>query len=120
MPPHEPITPASAEKFLPHWIWFVGVVFTPFLLIVLGFLGAGFGGLVPAEIAAACPRVAVSLSAIGMAAAVVRRRRAAIALAALGLSISLGGLLLLWWLSSTEATSARVTVVDRAPQHTHR
>jgi len=87
------------EKYQPHWLWATCFVFAPFCLTALGFIGIWPQTLIPLGVAESAPRVALVISVIGMGVAVVRRKATAVALAALGFVIALGGYLLLSWLS---------------------
>jgi hypothetical protein len=87
------------ERYQPHWLWAVCFVLAPFCLTALGFMGIWPQPLIPLGVAESAPRVALVISLIGVGAAIVRRKATAIALAALGFVIALGGYLLLSWLS---------------------
>lgn len=84
---------------MPHWLWATCCILVPFCLTALGFLGLSPELLVPLNVAAAAPRLAVLVSLGGLAAAVIHRRRATVGIAAFGAAASVSGLLLLMWLS---------------------
>ena len=92
------LTREPARAYEPHWLWAVTFVGAPLVLIVTGFLGMPIGSSVPLRVAESSPLLAVMLTAIGMGAAVIRRRKVLIQLAGIGLAISVTGYLLLLWL----------------------
>jgi len=85
------------EKYQPHWFWALTFVLIPLILIVVGFLGSALGSVVPLSVAIAAPKLAVVVAVIGMAAALIRRRKVPIELAVIGLALSVSGYLLLFW-----------------------
>jgi hypothetical protein len=87
------------NEYQPHWVWFVAFVVAPLSLLLISVVGIEPGSLVPLGLAATAPGVALGLAASGMAAALLRRRKAPIQISAVGLSASLAGYLLHWWLS---------------------
>jgi hypothetical protein len=97
-------TAVLRKTYQPHWVWFVAFVVTPvalqsisMLLLIIGVLRIESGSLVPLGWAAVGPGIALSLSAVGMGAALIRRRKGPIQIAAFGLALSVTAYLLLWW-----------------------
>ncbi len=89
------------EDYQPHWFWAVMLILVPALLMVIGFLGLEIGSsIISPPLGAAAPRIALILSVAGMGAAFVRRRRAVIDIAAVGLILTGVGFSLLLWLST--------------------
>jgi hypothetical protein len=87
------------EKYQPHWMWATCFIFVPFCLTALGFLGISRGSFVSLRVAALGPQLAVLVSLGGIVAASIHRRKLAVGIAALGLAISVGGFLLLLWVT---------------------
>jgi hypothetical protein len=87
------------EKYQPHWLWATCFIFVPFCLTALGFLGISRTSFISLRVATLAPQLAVLVSLGGILAASIRRRRLAFGIAALGLAISVGGLLLLVWVT---------------------
>ena len=83
----------------PHWLWAVVFIVAPFALITISVLGIEIGSIIPFGLAETAPKVAVVMSCIGMAVSLSLGRRVLIAIAAIGLSISVGGLLVLLWVT---------------------
>ncbi len=83
----------------PHWLWALVFIVAPFTLITIGVLGIAVGSIIPFGLAETAPKVAVVMSFIGMAVSLRLRRRVLIAIAAIGLTISVGGLLMLLWVT---------------------
>jgi len=86
-------------KYQPHWLWATCFLFAPFALMVLGFVGIWPQPLIPLSFAELGPRLAVLLSLIGIAAALVRRKRITFGIVGLGGAMTGAGYLLLSWLS---------------------
>jgi len=87
------------KEYQPHWVWFVAFVVAPLSLLLISVVGIAPGSLVPLDLAAAAPRLALGLAVSGMGAALIGRRKEPIQIAAVGLGVSVAGYLLLWWLS---------------------
>ena len=87
------------EKYQPHWVWFLACVVAPVTLLLISVVGIGLGSPIPLGLAAAAPKLGVSIAAVGLAAALVRRRKEPIAIAALGVALTGSGFLLLMWLT---------------------
>jgi hypothetical protein len=87
------------EKYQPHWLWATCFIFVPFCLTALGFLGISRNSFISLRVAELGPQLALLVSLGGIAAASIRRRRVAFGIAALGLAVSVGGFLLLVWVT---------------------
>lgn len=83
----------------PHWLWATVFIVVPFALVTISVLGIPVGSIIPYGVAETAPEVAVVLSCIGMAVSLRLGRRVLIAIAAIGLTISVGGLLMVLWVT---------------------
>lgn len=83
----------------PHWLWAVVFIVAPFALIAIGVLGIAVGSIISFGLAETAPKVAVAMSCIGMAVSLCLGRRVLIAIAAIGLTISVGGLFMVLWVT---------------------
>ena len=83
----------------PHWLWAVVFIVAPFALITISVFGIEVGSIIPFGLAETAPKVAVVMSCIGMAVSLRLGRRVLIGIAAIGLTISVGGLLMLLWVT---------------------
>ena len=83
------------EASEPHWLWLLGSLVAPTSLLLFSLLGLGRGSFVSADVAAIIALVAVITSVTFAGAALVRRSRLAIAITAIGASLTLLGF---WWL----------------------
>ena len=97
MPRKKPADRWSESR--PHWLWAVVFIAAPFALITLGVFGIAIGSVIPFGLAETAPKVAVVMTCIGMAVSLRLGRRVLIAIAAIGLTISVGGLLMLVWVT---------------------
>ena len=94
------VTPVRwKDDYEPHWLWAIVFVLVPLVLTVISFLGLPLGSSVPLGVAVMSAKVSLMIAAIGIGAAVIRRRKVPIQVAGTGLAISLTGYLLLLWLS---------------------
>ena len=89
----------SRNEYEAHWFWAVTFVLAPIALLAVGFLGLLIGSSVPLRVAETSPKAALTLAAIGIGAALIRRRKRPIQVAGTGMAISLVGYLWLLWVS---------------------
>jgi hypothetical protein len=87
------------KKYEPHWLWALIFIVVPLTLTMTSVFGIPIGSAVPFGVAETAPVAAVVVSCTGIAVALCRRRRALIAIAAVGLLISTAGFLLVWFVS---------------------
>jgi len=92
-------TAYKSDLAQPHWTWALFFVVVPLALTIVGFFGLWSRSFVPFGVAASSPRLGLALALAGFAAALVRRKRTAIAITAVGLALSSVGYLVLFWLS---------------------
>ena len=81
-----------------HWWWAVAAVVAPLGLMLTALLGLGRGARIPWSVAAVAPRVALAVSVLVFAVALVRARRLPIQIATVGMIISGVAFLVLMWL----------------------
>jgi hypothetical protein len=79
----------------PHWMWLFGSLIAPASLLLLSLLGLGRGSFVSADIAAMVALIAVVIALAFVGIALVRRNRIAVAITAVGASLTALGF---WWL----------------------
>ena len=83
------------EASEPHWLWLLGSLVAPTVLLVVSLLGLGRGSFVSADVAAIIALFAVITALSFAGAALIRRSRAAIAITVTGAALTLLGF---WWL----------------------
>ena len=76
------------ERYRPHALWGIVFVLVPFGLLMVSLLGLEVGSSIPVAVAANTPRIALALSAAGLALGITQRRSHLIAVGSLGLAIS--------------------------------
>jgi hypothetical protein len=91
--------PRGEWDYQPHWLWALLLIFVPLILITISVGGIAVGSAISYPVAETAPVLAVTISCIGMAASLLRRRKVLIAIAAIGLTISVGGFLMVLWVT---------------------
>ena len=86
--------------YQPHWLWAVILILIPLILDAISFWGIPIGSRIPYGVAGTAPAVALVISCVGMAVSLLQGHRVLISLAAIGLTISTGALLMLLWVTS--------------------
>lgn len=82
-----------------HGVWFAMLVVMPAVLMTLASFGLGIATPRALALASLAARLALTGSLVGCGVALLSRRRRLIESAGLGLSISIGVYVLLWWIA---------------------
>ena len=87
------------ERYEPHWVWMLGSLVAPMVLLVVSLLGMGRGSLVSAGVAMMVPNVALATAAAMTGAAIIRGRRVPIVITLVGLAMTAAGFFWLRWIA---------------------